>query len=165
MTILDQQIDTSAATDRTLYFKDPLSGNGIHDFVPADDANANIVSSLLPSGKHAPVLDLDIPHTLIPSSTPGHSHLYLDVEMSWWKYRVLLWALRFTNIIEPGYYQMATFRRQTLVRRPGVIKQNDNWGRSGLEDPGSRDRRPLFAMLINRWLRLRWNQAHAASNS
>jgi len=127
MTVLDHPVDTSMTTDRTLYYKHPSSGAGIHDFVPADDARANIVSSLLPSGKHAPVLDLDIPHSLIPSSTPGHSHLYLDVEMSWWKYRLLLWVLRLTNIIEPGYYQMATFRRQTMVRRPGVLKQNDNW--------------------------------------
>src|SRR4051794_35126863 len=56
---------------------------------------ANIVaSSRLKNGHHSPVLDVDYMAALVPSSTPGHFHLYLNgVTMPWWKYRVLLKAM------------------------------------------------------------------------
>jgi len=44
---------------------------------------ANVVSSLLTNGNHAPCIDLDVPAMLVPSSTPGHSHLYIDIEVPW----------------------------------------------------------------------------------
>ena len=124
---------------RTSYFKEPWSGPGIHDYEPADLAEANMVSSLLTSGKHAPLIDLDVPHRCVPSSTTGHSHLYIDVQMPWWKYRLLLWVLMFTGVIDVGFYRMSILRRKTLVRKPGVYKHthtaswgnsdpNDNWG-------------------------------------
>lgn len=39
----------------------------------------NCVGSLLAYGKlHAPTLDVDFPCELVPSSTPGHFHRYID---------------------------------------------------------------------------------------
>jgi hypothetical protein len=67
---------------------------------------------------HAPVLDLDIPHELVPSTTPGHAHLYLDVEMSWRKYKRLLRALAAAGVVEKGYVKASLRRRLTAVRVP-----------------------------------------------
>ena len=85
---------------------------------------AEVVSSELKgSKKHAPVFDLDIPHTLVPSSTEGHSHLYLDVPMPWWKYRVLLRVLAWTGIVQKGYVGASIARGHTDVRLPWVKKR------------------------------------------
>lgn len=83
---------------------------------------AKLVSSLLTNGKHYPTLDIDMPAQLVPSSTPGHFHLYIDCEMSWWKYRRLLKALSRAGIIEKGYYRANKLRKATFVRKPGVKK-------------------------------------------
>lgn len=68
--------------------------------------------------KHAPVLDLDFPAVLIPSSTPGHFHLYLDKPMEWSKYETLLHALADAGVIERGYANASIARRATFVRDP-----------------------------------------------
>lgn len=78
---------------------------------------ANLVSSLTRSGKHAPVLDLDIPARLVPSKTPGHSHLYIDVELSWQQYAALLNSLAWAGIIEPNYASAAQAAQATFVRK------------------------------------------------
>jgi len=91
--------------------------------VPEDEAN--IISSRTDDGRHMPVLDIDIPACLLPSSTPGHGHLYIDVPMSWWRYRMLLRQLYKAGIIQKGFYDLAMRRKQTFVRRPGVTKQNE----------------------------------------
>ena len=74
---------------RTLHIAD-LSRNeyvqGKDDREPTVDLDqANVVSSLQSGtepgsrAQHYPVLDLDLPAVLVPSSTPGHSHLYIDL--------------------------------------------------------------------------------------
>jgi hypothetical protein len=93
------------------------------DQVP--EMEANVVSSLTTDGRHMPALDLDVPASLLPSSTPGHWHLYIDVPMSWWRYRRLLHQLYKAGIIEKGFYELAMSRKQTFVRRPGITKQNE----------------------------------------
>jgi hypothetical protein len=89
-----------------------------------DKTNPNLVSSLTANGKQAPAIDLDIPHQYVPSSTPGHGHLYLDIEMPWWKYRMLLWVMLKCGIIERGFYNAAKIRKMTMLRPPGVKKVN-----------------------------------------
>lgn len=71
---------------------------------------------------HRPVLDLDLPAQLVPSSTPGHFHLYLDVEVAHWPYMALLEALEHAGIIEPGYSRASQERGYTAVRLPWVTK-------------------------------------------
>lgn len=95
----------------------------------APEADANLVSSLLEDGRHAPLLDLDVPARLVPSSTPGHSHLYVDVPMTWRRYRRLLKALTKAGLIERGFYRASVARRQTMVRKPGVKKASAPKGR------------------------------------
>jgi len=87
---------------------------------------ANLVGSLLQNKQtHAPVLDLDFPCELYPSTTTGHHHLYLDVELSWDDYAKLLTVLGEVGILEPGYVDASLRRRQTFVRKPGVRKQKN----------------------------------------
>ena len=84
--------------------------------------NANLISSRLDNGNHVPTLDLDVPHYFVPSSTPGHSHLYIDVPMSWRKYKRLLRALYRAGIIERGFYKFSVRRGASFVRKPGIKK-------------------------------------------
>lgn len=88
----------------------------------ADEQDANVVTSLLSDGLHAPVLDIDFIAQLIESSTAGHFHLYLDKSMTWRKYRRLLKALGRAGILEPGYVRASLRRGHSAVRRPGIHK-------------------------------------------
>lgn len=116
---------------RKTYFKEPDSGPDIHDYEPAPFELANKVSSLCEDGMHKPVLDLDVRHVLVQSSTPGHAHLYIDTAMSWEDYQELLTVLNKAGIISQGFYDMAMARGQTMVRKPGVVKQQTmEWGDS-----------------------------------
>lgn len=73
--------------------------------------------------KHKLILDLDHPAMLIPSTTPGHSHLYVDVEISWERYAALLLALAEAGVIERGYADASLARGFTSVRLPWVKKE------------------------------------------
>ncbi|WP_426940284.1 hypothetical protein [Pseudarthrobacter sp. S6] len=87
----------------------------------ADDAE--VVSSLdLDTYMHRPVLDIDIPAALIPSSTPGHHHLYIDKPMTPLQYVDLLKALTAAGIIEEGYAAASIERGYTSARLPWVKK-------------------------------------------
>lgn len=86
---------------------------------------ANAISSRVDTGRyvHMPAIDIDHPCRLVRSSTPGHHHLYVDVPMAWWRYRLLLWAMVRAGIVEPGYYRCAVARRATYLRAPGHFKE------------------------------------------
>ncbi len=71
---------------------------------------------------HRPVLDLDFPAKLVPSSTEGRYHLYLDKALTWPQYQCLLWALQQAGILEPGYVSASIHRGHTSVRLPWVKK-------------------------------------------
>lgn len=75
-------------------------------------------------GMHRPILDIDFPAQLIPSSTPGHFHLYLDKPMPWRTYAKLLRALAEAEIIEPGYARASEARKYTAVRLPWISKED-----------------------------------------
>jgi hypothetical protein len=85
---------------------------------------ANVSSSLRTDqpGKHAVLLDLDVPALLLPSSTAGHSHLYVDIACSWEDYLFFLQAATKIGLIEPGYAAMAEMRGYTSLRLPWVRK-------------------------------------------
>jgi hypothetical protein len=79
---------------------------------------ANLVSSEV-KGKtdvHRPVLDIDVPAYLVPSSRPGHSHLYVNVEISEDKYFNLLDVLADCGILEKGYAGVSRARGASAVR-------------------------------------------------
>ena len=71
---------------------------------------------------HAPALDIDFPARLLPSSTAGHFHLYLDTIMYWEDYAKLLRVMAEVGILEQGYVDASLERKMTCLRRPGVVK-------------------------------------------
>lgn len=88
-----------------------------------EDADGNLISSALDRpGWHMPVLDLDVPHRLVPSSTEGHSHLYLDVPMTQHTYQRLISALVNAGILGVGIQSQMRENGATFVRKPGVVK-------------------------------------------
>lgn len=76
--------------------------------------------------RHKVVLDIDVPAKLVPSSTPGHSHLYIDAEMSWEHYSAILIALGAAGVLEEGYVKASLSRKHTAVRLPWVKKPDPN---------------------------------------
>jgi hypothetical protein len=85
---------------------------------------ANLVSSNI-KGKplyHLPVLDIDLPAALVPSSQKDHYHLYIEKEVEEGSYFRLLDALAECGIIEKGYADASKAKGGTFVRVPGVTK-------------------------------------------
>ena len=103
-------------------------------YTPADayemteDVNsAMVVTSLVPGRSFSPthklVIDIDLPAKLIPSSTEGHFHLYVDHEIEDRKYWKLIHALVDAGLVEQGYLGASEQRGFTAVRLPWVKKQ------------------------------------------
>lgn len=90
---------------------------------------------------HRPVLDLDLSAKLLPSSTPGHFHLFIDSPMQWDVYVNLLEALAEAGIVEPGYVKASIERGHTAVRLPWVRKgdvtssASDDFAHAALASP------------------------------
>ena len=72
--------------------------------------------------KHKILLDIDHNAVLVPSSTEGHWHLYIDHTITWKQYRSLLSALAEAGVIEDGYAQASIRREQTHLRVPWLNK-------------------------------------------
>lgn len=87
-----------------------------------DDGSPNVATSLLRSGLHAPVIDIDIPVTLVPSSTPGHSHLYIDKAMDFSSLCHLLRAMAAAGVVEVGFAEASIAKGYSAVRLPWVKK-------------------------------------------
>lgn len=75
-----------------------------------------------PETFHRPVLDLDFDAALVPSSSAGHHHLYLDKVLTWSDYVKLLNVLAEVGLIEPGYRDASIAREFTAVRLPWITK-------------------------------------------
>jgi len=86
------------------------------------EEKANLISSECADGLHAPVLDIDLPINVLPSSQLGHYHLYIDKKMSWEDYTILLKALAACGVVEKGFVDAALDKGYTAVRKPGVQK-------------------------------------------
>lgn len=114
---------------------EPLSANSeddgykqLHaDMRPADHHTATLVTSRVADrpGWHKPVIDIDLPCMLMPSSAPGHFHLYIDKEMPWGDFLDILEALESAGVVGPGYLKYTRKRGYATVRYPGVTKQNE----------------------------------------
>jgi len=91
-----------------------------------DIFDANVVGSTRTDGngveKHAVLIDLDVPAWLIPSSTAGHSHLYIDVKAGRSAYFRLLDALAECHVIEKGYAEASKRRGASFLRLPWIKK-------------------------------------------
>lgn len=76
----------------------------------------------MPAGRHRLVIDIDHPVKVVPSSTPGHNHLYIDVPMSWGQAVGILEAMANAGVVEPGYVAASEARGYTSVRLPWIRK-------------------------------------------
>lgn len=87
-------------------------------------AEANVSTSIREDAadRHALLLDLDVPAWLIPSSTEGHSHLYVDVSIPTAAYFALLDALADAGVIQRGYANSSKRRGGTALRLPWIKK-------------------------------------------
>lgn len=87
-------------------------------------AEANVSTSIREDAPdhHALLIDLDVPAWLVPSSTPGHSHLYVDVKIPTPTYYALLDALADARVIQRGYANSSKHRGGTALRLPWVKK-------------------------------------------
>lgn len=84
---------------------------------------AQLVSSLREDGSHALLLDLDMPAYLIPSSTPGKSHLYVDVRMDYDKMIAVMEALEAAGVIQGAWVHLTKEREQAALRTPWTRKK------------------------------------------
>lgn len=105
------------------------------ELAPSDASDANLVGSARLDGLHAPVLDVDKPVRLVPSTTTGHHHLYIDVPMSWRSYRRLLRALYLGGVVDRSVYWRSLDRRATYVRPPWVVKTAEEAARGDVDAP------------------------------
>lgn len=71
---------------------------------------------------HRVVIDVDHPVTVVESSTPGHSHVYVDLMLPWEDLVKLLETLAEIGLVEPGYVNASKARGYTAVRLPWVSK-------------------------------------------
>lgn len=78
------------------------------------------------STQHYPVIDIDIPIKVVPSSTPGHSHLYINTMLSYREYYKLLTVLAELGIVEWGYLYVFEQRGYSAVRPPWIKKKGYN---------------------------------------
>lgn len=121
----------------------------VADYEPLTDReeatleDANVVSSLrkphvldLEVGpQHVLAIDLDVPAYLVPSSTFGHSHLYVDVKIPHHRYMALLSALADAGVIERGYADVSIARGHSDLRLPWVQKDDALPEKPEVEDP------------------------------
>ena len=73
-------------------------------------------------GKHRVLLDLDVPHVYVPSTTDGHGHLVIDVPQDWTNLCKLLQLLGDMHILQYGSVDATFSRGETWLRTPGTKK-------------------------------------------
>lgn len=75
---------------------------------------------------HQPVLDLDVDHVYVDSTTPGHGHLYFNLPepLSESRYFRLLDVLADCGIIEEGYAKVSKRKGYTAARLPWIKKED-----------------------------------------
>lgn len=67
-------------------------------------------------------IPLVVPARLVPSSSPGHHHLYLETVLTWSVYNELLRRMADAELIERNWHAMCERRKMGLLRKPGIGK-------------------------------------------
>lgn len=109
---------------------DSYEAGDVRERASIDGDEANAVSSWIKDDttfmqRHVIALDLDIPSYNVPSSTEGHSHLYIDVPggVDHDDYMALIELLGKIGVLEPGYVAVSLKRGFTDLRLPWVAKE------------------------------------------
>jgi hypothetical protein len=87
-----------------------------------DYKKANLIGSLCSDGHHMPALDIDLPCELVPSTTKGHFHLYIDKPMTYTAYKKLVEAFIEAGIVEPNILKYMEANGMTTLRPANVKK-------------------------------------------
>lgn len=74
---------------------------------------------------HMILVDLDVEAALVPSSTPGHHHLYIDAEVRWEDYLAMLRAMQKCGVVEKGYVDATEARGEAYLRLPWIRKYSE----------------------------------------
>ncbi|WWV91870.1 hypothetical protein GMYAFLOJ_CDS0040 [Microbacterium phage phiMiGM15] len=105
--------------------KASLAGYAQPEAEPVSDlVEANIVTSAIEGleDRHLILIDLDVPAYLLPSSTEGHSHLYIDTKVTTVGLQKVLDALADVGVVERGYADASRARGYSALRLPWVKK-------------------------------------------
>lgn len=104
--------------------------------VASTDYRANVATSEVKDAvnTHKLLVDIDFPCKLIPSSTPGHFHLFIDKMISKYSLENILQAMANAGIVEHGYANAAIERGYTAVRLPWVNKGDTNGSADAMPD-------------------------------
>ena len=121
--VLKWVIDSSS-DDGNMFGLEETDNLGVADIITSMVLHTDEYKNRTPTQMHTFVVDIDLPATLMPSSTPGHSHLYIESYMSWSQYVKVLDAMAEAGIIEYGYVNASKARGFTAVRLPW-IRRND----------------------------------------
>jgi hypothetical protein len=97
---------------------DIISSKQKHGFAFVMLGDSGLFGAVPDDNMHTPVLDIDVPAQLVPSSTPGNHHLFLDVPMTWEQYQKLIDVMAEVGILQPGYVLASKARGFTAVRLP-----------------------------------------------
>jgi hypothetical protein len=130
-------LNQSERAPRSLDGDDPVWDAGVsvdQHICGVDEANILTSEVTAKPGMHKLALDIDLPAKLMPTTTPGHWHLYIDHEMPWEVYVKVIDALAEAGVIEKGYARASKIRGYTSVRPPWLTKTEDekhNGGGSG----------------------------------
>lgn len=73
-------------------------------------------------GAAATLFTLNVGAKLLPSSTEGHFHLYIDHETTWNKFLQLMGVMYAAGFLGLDYFQMCVQSEMSFVRKPGVTK-------------------------------------------
>lgn len=95
------------------HFEDDLPGPLVGNLILSKDRDTK---------QHLPIIDLDYSHRYIPSSTPGHGHLYLNRPISRWRWYALMIGLRIGRVIEPGNFWWSLRRGENCTRSEPLMK-------------------------------------------
>lgn len=116
-------------SDRLFYHCEKLDEAGdsnnpdfAKQLIECDWDEANLISSLCKDGYHKPVLDFDFSCELIPSSTTGNFHLYINKVIHWQDYQDLLMVMRKCGILQKGFVNNSITKGATFVRPPWIKK-------------------------------------------
>lgn len=86
---------------------------------------ANLVTSRVAGDTHIPLIDVDMDAALLPSSTPGHHHLYINKPMSYENYMKLLRVMAEVGIVQNGVLKAAEQQGYTSLRMPHIKKHDE----------------------------------------
>ena len=135
---IDLDMLPAFAASNELYSKNDLdemqeSGEtGVDPVGTSDILKANLISSRVTGyRKHRILLDIDHEAALIPSSTEGHYHLYINHLLTDEQMEKLVKVLEEIELIAPGNANQWWRHKALFLRLPWIKKRNENASSEG----------------------------------